>query len=97
MFVIARYFYHSCEVYDSITSKITSLKHPHEKYINCYALNTTTIIVGYKIYVFIIQQFEEKNIVLTFCYDVIEKSWASKDICDPECLGYFSCAKMFKH
>ena len=97
MFLIARYFSDSCEVYDSLTSKFTLLKRPYEKYINCYALNTTTIIVGYKIHVFMVKKVVKKYMVSTFCYDVIEKSWAFVDICDTECFEYFSCAKMFKH
>ena len=96
MFVIARYFYHSCEVYDSITSKFTLLKKsPNEKYI--YVLKTSRITVGNKIYVFIVKEVKKKYIVSTVCYDVIEKSWAPEDICDPKLFNHSSCAKMFKH
>ena len=53
------------------------------------------ITVGYKIYIFIDDEFEEKRSI--FCYDVINKSWAPEDTSDPEFFDHFSCAKMFKH
>ena len=99
MFVISKYPIDGCEVYDSMTSKFTLFKtNPHVNNIDSYPFKISAITVGYTIHVFTEKKcLGRKRRVITLCYDVIEKSWASDDICSIECLDGFCCARMFKH
>ena len=103
MFVISRFFCNNCEVFENISNTFTSINSiPKLKKIYFYLPEVDAITVGYKIYAF---QAVQKNILLdknirrisTHCYDVKEKAWTFREICDPERFDYFSCAKMFKH
>ena len=96
MFVISKYLGNSCEVFGSISNKFKLLKkYSNVKNNECYSLKTIT--VGYKIHVFIDEEYTEKRTEATYCYDVIEKSWTHDDTCNIECFYGLSCAKMFKH
>ena len=98
MFVIARYYYQSCEVYDSITNKFTIIKrNPHIKY-NCHnSPQTRAISIGYKIHVFQVKELKKKNIISAYLYDVEQETWIPGDNYNTKFLNGFSCAKMFIH
>ena len=99
MFVISNADFDNSEVFDSITNKFTLLKkNPHINNIDCYLFKIFAIAipVGYKIHVFIVEEYKEKRRVSLFCYDIIEKSWTSDDTCNNKCYDSFSCANMFK-
>ena len=78
MFVIARCFSTSCEVFDSVSNKFISLNNitslndtPYIENNDCYSSKVDAITVGYKIYVFKkVLHIKRKRKTSTFNYDV---------------------------
>ena len=97
MFVIAGYFNDGYEVFDSITNKFTFIKENQFLKSNFFVSpKTIAITVGYNIHVFIVD-LEKTNKILSFCYDVKQESWISRDDCNTEIHEDFNFTNMFKH